>query len=111
MNIKNYKPNSGLTKETLKENNFRYIDGLYSYRFPVYKYKKEPILWCYLYVDIENNLCNLNVIDSNNSVYAPYFNREYGGENIVVESIDRRISTQIGLFVKTGIIKKRGKKS
>ena len=92
MNIENYKPNSKLTKEILKENNFRYIEGVYSYRFPVYKYKKETTLWCTLYIDIENDSCNLNIFDQNNNTYAPFFNRTYGGENKVVESIDRKIS-------------------
>ena len=106
MNIKNYKPNSGLTKELLKENNFRYIDGIYSYRFPVYKYKKEPILWCYLYVDIDNNSCNLNVCDQNNNIYAPYFSRSYGNKNVVVENIDKKINAQINSFISSGILKK-----
>lgn len=108
MNIKNYKPNSELTKETLRENNFRYIDGIYSYRFPVYKYKKEPILWCTLYLDIENNSCGLNVFDQSANTYAPFFNRNYGGKNMVVESIDRTIEEQINTFIKAGIVKKRG---
>ena len=108
MNIKNYKPNSGLTKETLRENNFRYIDGIYSYRFSVYKYKKEPILWCTLYLDIENNSCGLNVFDQSANTYAPFFNRNYGGKNMVVESIDRTIEEQINTFIKAGIVKKRG---
>lgn len=109
MNIQNYKPNSELTKEILKENNFRYIDGIYSYRFPVYKYKNDPILWCILYVDIENNSCNINIFDQNNNIYAQYFDREYGN-NIVVEDIDKRINLQFGFLVKKKILKKRGKR-
>lgn len=108
MNIKNYKPNSELTKELLRENNFRYIDGIYSYRFPVYKYKKEPILWCTLYLDVENNSCGLSVFDQSNNTYAPFFNRKYGGKNMVVESIDKIIENQINSFIKAGILKKRG---
>lgn len=110
MNIENYKPTSEVTKEILRENNFKYIEGVYSYKFPVYKYKKEPILWCSLYIDIDNNSCNLSVTNLNNNIYVPYFNREYGGKNMVVESIDKKINTQLRVLIKAGIIKKRGKK-
>lgn len=110
MNIENYKPNSKLTKEILKENNFRYIEGVYSYRFPVYKYKNQPIIWCIIYVNIEDSLCCLHVYDQNNNTYSQYFDRTYGGKNLLVESIDGVIEDQINSFVKAGILKKRGKK-
>ena len=110
VNIQQYKPNSNVTKDVLKDNNFKYIDGFYSYRFPVYKHKKETIMWCNLYVDIENNSCNINVYDQNNVTYPAFFNRIYSGKNKVVESIDRRINSQLGILVKNKILKKRGKK-
>ena len=110
VNIQQYKPHSDVTKEMLKENNFKYIDGVYSYRFSVYKNKKEPIVWCNLYVDVENNSCNLNVMDINNTTYAPFFNRKYGCENKVVESIERKINSQLGTLIKDKILKKRGRK-
>lgn len=107
IDIHKYKPHSKVTKDMLKDNNFKYIDGYYSYRFLVYKYKKEPILWCNLYVDIENNSCNFNVMDNGNDTYAPFFNRRYGVKNEVVESIDRKINAQLGMLVKNKIIKKK----
>ena len=110
MNIQNYKPNSELTKEILEENNFRYIDGLYSYRFPVYKYKKEPTLWCTLFLDTENNSCGLNVSDQNNNTYAPFFNRTYSSGNKVIASVDRIIQITLSALVKDKILKKRGTK-
>lgn len=110
VNIHNYKPYSDVTKETLKENNFKCIDGCYSYRFSVYKYKKETLLWCNLYVDVDNNMCSINVYDQNNSTYPSFFNRTYGGKNKVVESIDRKINSQLGILVKNKVLKKRGKK-
>lgn len=110
VNIHNYKPYSDVTKETLKENNFKCIDGCYSYRFPVYKYKKEIIMWCNIYVDADNNMCGISVYDQNNSTYPAFFNRKYGGKNKVVESIDRKINSQLGVFVKNKILKKRGKR-
>lgn len=110
VNIQLYKLSSDITKRILEENNFKYVDGYYAYRFPVYKYKKEPILWCNIYVELEQKTCNVNVMDQNNNTYAPFFNRVYGGENKVVESIDRKINSQLGTFVKYKILKKRGKK-
>ena len=110
VNIHKYKPHSNVTKEMLKDNNFKYIDGFYLYRFPVYKHKKLPIMWCNLYVDVENNLCVINVYDQNNFTYPAFYNRTYGGKNKVVESIDRRINSQLGILVKNKILKKRGNK-
>ena len=110
VDIHKYKPHSNVTKDILKDNNFKYIDGCYSYRFPVYKHKKDTIMWCNLYVDVDNNLCNINVYDNNNNTYPAFHNRTYGGKNKVVESIDRRINTQLGILVKNKILKKRGKK-
>ena len=110
INIQQYKPHSELTKEILKDNNFKYIDGYYSYRFPVYKYKRTPIIWCNLYMDLENKTLNLNVFDENNNTYASFFNRTYGGENKVVESVEKKIKTQLGVFVKNKILKKVGNK-
>jgi hypothetical protein len=110
VNIHSYKPHSNVTKETLKENNFKCIDGCYSYRFSVYKYKKETVLWCNLYVDVDNNMCSISVYDQNNNTYPAFFNRRYGCKNKVVESIDRKINSQLGTFVKNKVLKKRGKK-
>ena len=110
VNIHLYKPHSDVTKNAFQENNFKYIDGCYSYRFSVYKYKKETLLWCNIYVDVENNSCSINVYDQNNNTYAPFFDRRYAANNKVVESIDRRINTQLGIFVKNKILKKKGKK-
>ena len=110
INIQNYKPHADVTKEMLQKNNFKYIDGIYSYRFSVYKNQKEPMLWCILYVDVENNLCSIQVTDSNNSTYPPYFNREYSTNNKVVESIDKKVQGVIGTLVRKKIIKKKGRK-
>ena len=110
INIQQYKLYSDITKNILEENNFKYVDGYHSYRFPVYKQKKDILLWCNLYVDFEEKSCRINVTDQNNNTYAPFFNRTYGGENKVVESIDRKINSQLGTFVKSKILKKRGKK-
>lgn len=95
MNIQQYKPNSKLTREQLLENNFRYTDGCYLYRFPVYKYKK----------DITS--CDIAVVNSSFVTYAAYYNRTYGSNDSVVEAIDNRIEIQIKQFLKDKIIFKR----
>lgn len=110
VNIHDYKLHSKVTTDMLKEKNFKYIDGCYSYRFPVYKDKHESIMWCVLYVEIENKLCSINVYDQNNNTYASFFNRDYGGTNKLVEDIDRRINAQLDTFVKWNILKRHGKK-
>lgn len=111
INIEQYKPKSNITKEILRTNNFKYIDGYYSYRFPVYKYKKEPTLWCNIYINLESNCCSFNVTDTNFKTYPAFFNREYGGLNKVVETIERKIRTQLNNFIKSEIlIKSKNKK-
>ena len=110
INMQQYKPNSKLTREQLLENNFKYIDGCYSYRFSVYKYKKETTLWCSLYVNLEESTCTINVHDGNNNTYPAFFNRKYGGTHKVVESIDRKVRSQLNMFIKNGILYKKGKK-
>lgn len=107
INIQNYKPVKNITKDILKENNFRNIDGYYSYRFPVYSYKKEPLLWAIFYIDLENSTCSINVIDNNNNTYAAYYNTTYGQNNKVVEIIHKKIETQLNIFIKNKLIKKK----
>ena len=110
ISIQQYKPHSDVTINMLKENNFKCIDGCYSCRFPVYKQNKEPMLWCILYIDIENDSCNIQVVDHNNNTYAPFFNRTYGGVNKVIESADNKINVQLEMFVKNKLLKKKVKK-
>lgn len=106
INIEQYKPSSEVTKEILRENNFRYMDGYYSYRFPVHKYKKEPTLWCFIYINLERNSCNFNVTDSNFNTYPAFFNQN-DQKNKVVETVERKINEQLNTFIKDKILKKR----
>ena len=109
INIQQYKPHPELMPKVLIDNNFKNIDGYYSYRFSVYKNKKEPIMWCVLYIDLEGKSCGIQVTDQNNNTYAPFFNRTYSTNNKVVESIDKKINSQLGTFVKKEILKKKSK--
>ena len=110
INIEQYKPNSEVTKNILKDNNFKYIDGYYSYRFPVYKYKKETTLWCNIYINLDNNCCGYNVTDSNFNTYPAFFNREYSGINVVVQKAENKIKAQLDKLVKDKILYKKNKK-
>lgn len=110
INIEQYKPHSEVTKENLIENNFRHMDGYYSYRFPVLKYKKDATLWCNIYVDLDHKSCGLTVVDANNNIYPAYFNRKYGGINKAVEKSERKIKAQLDIFVKDKILYKKNKK-
>jgi len=107
VNMQNYKPVKNITKDMLKENNFRNIDGYYSYRFPVYSYKKDPLLWATFYIDLDNFNCSINVTDNNGNTYAAYYNTVYGQNNKVVDIINKRIETQLSVFIKNKLIKQK----
>ena len=99
-----YKPTKECTKEILQDNNFKYIDGYYVYRFPVYKYNKTPILWGQIIIDLESTTCYVSVVNNTNNVYAAYHNREYGKNEVLIK-IDKTIETQISQLVKIKILK------
>lgn len=109
INMQNYKPSKGLTKEILRENNFKYMDGYYTYRFSVYNYKKEPLLWAVLYLDLDNMRCSINVVNDKNNTYPAYHNRD-GCKNDVVDAIDKKIKTQINKLVKEEILVQKKEK-
>lgn len=111
INIEQYKPHNEVTKEILRDNNFRYMDGYYSYRFPVLKYKKDTTLWCNIYINLEHKSCGFTVNDTNFNTYPAFFNREYGGINKAVEKVEEKINAQLGMLVKDKILYKKEKKN
>lgn len=111
INIEQYKPHNEVTKEILRDSNFRYMDGYYSYRFPVLKYKKDTTLWCNIYVNLEHKRCGFTVTDSDFNTYPAFFNREYGGINKAVEKVEEKINAQLASFVKDKILYKKEKKN
>lgn len=91
-----------ITKDAMKKLGFRY-DGecdSYTYKFPVYKYNKVPVLFCKIGIDEETNQIWFNICD-NNGLYMPYYNEEYG-TNMLIPLIDERIEKE---FSKLGIRK------
>ena len=110
INIEQYKPHFEVTKEILRDNNFRYMDGYYSYRFPILKHKKDVTLWCNIYINLEHNCCGFTVMNADFSTYPAFFCREYGKENKAVEKAEKIIVGQLSTFVKNKILYKKEKK-
>lgn len=111
MSIQDYKPHSKLTKEQLIKNDFKYIDGCYSYRFPVYKYEKETTLWGIFIINLDAKSCDITVVNNSYNTYPAFHNRTYGSNNNeIIKAIDNKINIQINSFLKNKIItKRRGK--
>ena len=92
-----------LSKQEMKDLGFKYDFEIqeYIYKFPVYKSSKnEPLIFCKLGIDEENNKVFFNVCDLSGELYTSYYNREYGKPNFVVETIDRNIEKE---FKKLGV--------
>lgn len=109
INIEQYKPHSEVTKEMLRDNNFRYKDGYYTYRFPILKHNKDVTLWCHIYINLEYKSCGFTVLTSDFNIYPSFFSREYG-RNKAVEVAEKKIETQFETFVKDKILFKKKQK-
>ena len=80
----------------MKELGFRYDYEIqdYIYKFPVYKSKKnEPLIFCKLGVDEDVKRVYFNVTNKDGTLYAPYYDRQYG-KSMVVEMIDKNIQKE-----------------
>lgn len=110
--IKNnyYKPN--ITKEWVHNNPFLRYSGLYStneenaytYKFPVYKSKGSTLLECELILFEKSGNATVNVYDYNTKIKYPTFYNNTYGKNIVVNTINKNISSE---FKKFGIVKNK----
>lgn len=85
-----------ITTQQMKDVGFRYDHNVedYTYRFPVYKYKKQPIIFCTLGIDEETKEVRFTVKDANDNVYAPFYDREYG-VNDIIPLIEKNISSEL----------------
>lgn len=99
-----------MTKEWLLSNGFHYnklfntIDTeVYTYRFPVYKYEGFlTILECELKVILGEENVYINVYDYKTiNKYAPFYCTEYGGCNVILNEIWKKI---INKLKKLGIV-------
>ena len=92
-----------IDRNQMKKIGFSYDHELedYIYKFPVYKYNKVPLLFCKLGIDEETNRVWFNICDANNTLYAPYYNGEYGC-NSIISDIEKVISSELN---KLGVTK------
>ncbi len=81
-----------LSNNELKDLGFKYDNSFdaYTYRFPVYKYNKAPLIFCKIGVDEETNMVWYNVYNADGSLYSPFYNREYG-VNSLLSGIEKNI--------------------
>ena len=87
----------------MKELGFKYDYEIqdYIYKFPVYlSKKKEPLVFCKLGVDEGVKRIYFNVTNKDGTLYAPYYDRQYG-KSMVVEMIDKNIQKE---FKKLGVM-------
>lgn len=90
----------GMTKDWLVSNGFRYSRLLstddttvYTYRFPVYKYKSMTVLECEISIVLGEDNVKLNVYDYNtNDKYAAFYYCEYGNYNNILKIVWNKIT-------------------
>lgn len=100
------KLNPNVTKNVLKENNFKETEPNYfTYRFPVYKYNgtnnKQPLLYCLLCVDLESSNIEKMVVNDDNTPYSTYNNTS--GTSFV-KKINNKISNELKKLRMQGIL-------
>lgn len=102
MQDKYYKQN--ISKEWLVENGFKYSKSLsdeethvYTYRFPVFKYKRMTVLECELNIALEDGEVKLNVYDyGTNDKFAAFYYCEYGNYDKMLKIIWNKIEYMLG---------------
>lgn len=102
----------GITKEWLSDRHFYYNKLLsdeerevYSYRFPVYKYKEFAVLECEICITPESENVSIDVFDGGTrSKYAPFYYCEYGNYDKILRHIWNKIHITIS---KMGIQKRK----
>ena len=83
-------------KEQMKKTGFRYDREMdcYIYRFPAYKHNGVPLVFCRLLVDRGTQTVRFGVYESNGMLYYPYYEREYG-RNEIVSRIEEAILSEL----------------
>ena len=95
-----------ISKHEMKTIGFRYDYILkdYVYEFPVYKYGRKLVITCKLGVDLENYEVWFAVYDTKGTIYAPYYDKEFHKNNLVVEIVEKNIQKE---FKKLGVVQER----
>lgn len=94
-------------KNIVKDLGFKHIIGdkddiLYSYKFPLHKYKKKTVLECELIVECDTGIVRINVYDGNGEIYPYFYALKYGNAKPMLDKINTKILTE---FEKLGIKK------
>lgn len=109
--MKEYKLQKDLTIAKLKANKFSFKElNTYILTVPLYFYKSSKHK---KYVTVQMLICiNLNesdyefeIIDENNNMYTPYYNREYGYSKLN-KILDKKIIQEFKFLEKQGIMRK-----
>ena len=96
---KKYKLKYDVSDKKLRDNGFK------NHKFQCYIYK--DIIKLIVSVDIEERWWNYLVFDENtNTIYAPYYNREYG-KNLIIQELDGKIEDIFEEFVNSKIFIKK----
>lgn len=103
--LKNKYIKHDVSKYWLMKNDFKYNKTLsdddieiYTYRFPVHKYKNIPVLFCELSIDIKTGIVGINVYDENSYLYCPFYHVQYGNYNPLISSLNNKIIKRLNVF-------------
>ncbi len=85
-----------IDRNQMKKLGFRYDHDIedYVYKFPVYRHKEIPLIYCKLGIDDETKRVWFNVCNSDGRLYASYYNGEYG-KNDIVNDIEKAIFKEL----------------
>ena len=96
-----YRVNKEIDETILKSNGFN--------RYSTYKcYIYKDLIQFVIHINIEEKDCDYQVIDvCNESLYTPYYDREFGKNSIICE-LDKKIENIINEMIKSKIFIKNG---
>ena len=85
-----------LALSQMKDQGFKYDPSIedYVYKFAVYKYKKQPLIFCKIGIDEDTKQVWYTVCDINNITYVPFYDREYG-VNYMILNIEKIILQEL----------------
>ena len=83
-------------QQKMKRKMFRYdyILKTYVYEFPVFKCVTNPVITCKVGFHQDSNEIWFAVYDIHGHLYAPYYNREYHRNNMIVKIVDNNINKE-----------------
>lgn len=102
--MKNYSVADNLSKETLIACGFRYngIDNIF--RFGAYNYKKKPVIFVDIIINLPDRDITYAVKRLDEKLYHPYYNDDEK-KNKVNKVIRKNIETELDKLVKKEILK------